>query len=99
MTNPRYSDEEILDRVEADIRSTLASLMARVSGEFGDLTSVPSSTKAVAVESVPKEFTGCIQDLVASVEFIRERLPSDRDAMLDRIADGRRVARDLAAAE
>lgn len=97
MTCPKFSDQELLDRCEADIRSTMAALMRRVSAEFGDLSSLPRSVKTVAVESVTKDFTDYTDTLVSEViEYTRKRLPEDWEIKADRldaIADAKREIR------
>jgi len=71
--NPTYSDREILDRVEADMKTTISFLKSRVLAQFADLQTVGRS--GVLSEEIAKDFDDYMTDLMADVvDYTRVRI-------------------------
>ncbi len=71
--NPTYSDREILDRVEADMKTTISFLKSRVLAQFADLQTVGRS--GVLSEEIAKDFDDYMTDLMADVvDYTRTRI-------------------------
>lgn len=71
--NPTYSDREILDSVEADMKTTISFLKSRVLAQFADLQTVGRS--GVLSEEIAKDFDDYMTDLMADVvDYTRVRI-------------------------
>jgi hypothetical protein len=71
--NPTYSDREILDRIEADMKTTISFLKSRVLAQFADLQTVGRS--GVLAEEIAKDFDDYMTDLMADVvDYTRVRI-------------------------
>lgn len=91
--NPVYSDHEILDRVEADIRTTMDHLKARTLAQFGDLQTMPRS-KFIVAELTAEEFDMYADTLVHEVvKFWRAKLPEETEFRADMAAHDRQIAK------
>lgn len=91
--NPVYSDHEILDRVEADIRTTMEHLKARTLAQFGDLQTIPKSKKLV-LEATRIDFEQHTDTLLAEVvRYWRAKLPDETEYRADMVAHSRQIAR------
>lgn len=84
MPCPIFTDQEILDRIEADVTTTLNFLKARVLAQYGDLQSIRRMD--VHTEEAAKTFDGTLQDLTADVVgHLRKKLPDVAEYRADQI--------------
>lgn len=89
--SPTISDAEILDRIEADVKSTLAFLNARVLAMYGDIQTIPRMD--VHAEWTAKLLRDIECDIIAdAVSHLRDKIPTARDRYLDQVAADRALA-------
>lgn len=90
--NPVYSDHEILDRVESDIRTTMEHLKARTLAQFGDLQTVPY--RKMLIEETSKDFDYSLSDTLANVvKYTRNAIPEETEFRADMVAHDRQIAK------
>jgi len=90
--SPTISDAEILDRIEADVKSTLNFLGARIAAQYGDIQTIPRMQ--IHAEWTAKLLRDIECDLVAdAVSHLRDKIPAARDYRLDQVGADRAMAR------
>lgn len=91
MINPTISDAEILDRIEADVRSTLQFLGARIAAQYSDIQTIPRMD--VHGEWTAKLIRDIQTDLIAdAVSHLRDKIPTARDRHLDQVGADRALS-------
>lgn len=89
--SPTTSDQEILDRIEADVKSTLNFLGARIAAQYGDIQTIPRMQ--IHEEWTAKLLRDIQTDLIAdAVSHLRDKIPTARDRYLDQVAADRALA-------
>lgn len=89
--SPTISDAEILDRIEADVRSTLQFLGARIAAQYSDIQTIPRMS--VHAEWTAKLIRDIESDLIAdAVSHLRDKIPTANDYRLDQVGADRALA-------
>ncbi len=78
--NPVYSDLELLDRVQADMKTTMSFLKARVLAQYSDLQSI--RRVSVLSEEIAKDFDDYTDTLIDEVvTFVRKKVEAEMEAL------------------
>lgn len=88
--NAIWTDREILDRVEQDVRTTLGFLKARTLAAYADVQTVG---RGVIQEEAGKDLDGYLEAILNDVvAHWRAKLPEDDQYRADRIDADRALA-------